>query len=543
MKRLLVVLAVAAALWTAACSSGSGGNIIPPPPPAGTFALSSLSGTYAFVTNGEAFTNGAATATPLARTGSFIADGKGNILGGVEDVAQPGALPSLAIPFTGGSYTISADGRGRLTLNLNSGGNATSITFGITLTSTGGGLLIDETSTSAQASTGSGNFIQQNVAFCSNPLTPIAGPYVFDFTGLDGNFNPASLIGEYAVNGILITTGFTDVNDNFALSSGAITGSFGLDATNPASPTLCGRGLAQIAGEQYVYYVVDSNRIRLISAGTDGAMLTGDSVAQSNNIPTTVSAMNGGFAFIAAGASSAGGGITRIGRFTAAGTSTLSNVLQDTNNSGKFFQTNTTTSTNITLDPANPGRGIFTFTDPAFPSAPSKFIFYLSSATQGVIQEVTTSGGALVAVDDGSLSAQSGSPYTSTNVTGPYALNWSGLSFQNNGQFIDEEDLVGQVAITNLSLKGASDIFQFTNGVPVTNLLTTGLVVIVGDGTGGDGSGANGKRNTMGISLNGNSQIQFVVYFVNPKLAFFTNNSNSSTTRIVAGVLQAQQEP
>jgi hypothetical protein len=536
MKRFLLGLGAAAALWSAACSSGSG--TIPPPPPVGTFTLSSLSGTYAFVTNGEVFSNGAVTATPLARTGSFVADGKGGITGGVEDVAQPGALPSLAIPFTGGSYTISADGRGILTLNLNSSGTATSITFGITLTSTAGGLLIDETSTSAQASTASGNFIQQNVAFCSNPLASIAGPYVFDFTGLDGNFNPASLLGEFTVNGGVITTGFTDVNDNFTLSSGAITGSFGLDAANPAGPMLCGRGLAQIAGEDYVFYVVGSNRLRLISVSSDLAMLTGDSVAQSNNIPATVSAINGGFAFIAAGASSAGGGITRIGRFTAAGTSTLSNVLQDTNNSGKFFQTNSTTGTSITLDPANPGRGIFTFTDPQFPSAPSKFIFYLSSATQGVIQEITTSGGALVAVDDGSLSAQSGGPYTSTNVSGPYALNWSGLSFQRNGQFIDEEDLVGQVAITLLTLKGASDIFQFTNGVPVTNLLTTGSLVIGGDGTGDDG-----KRNTMGVSLNGNSQIQFVVYFVSPQLAFFTNNSNSSTTRIVAGVLQAQQEP
>jgi hypothetical protein len=47
----------------------------------------------------------------------------------------------------------------------------------------------------------------------------------------------------------------------------------------------------------------------------------------------------------------------------------------------------------------------------------------------------------------------------------------------------------------------------------------------------------------MGVSLNTSTPIQFVVYFVNPQLAFFTNNSNSSTTRIVAGVLEAQQEP
>jgi hypothetical protein len=538
MKRLALVFAAAAALWSAACSSGSGSNITPPPPN-GTFTLSSLSGTYAFVTNGEVFANGAVTATPLARTGSFVADGKGNISGGVEDVAQPGVLPSLAIPIIGGSYTISAAGRGMLALNLNASGVASTITFGITLTSVSGGLLIDETSTASQASTGSGNFIQQNTALCASPATAVSGPYVFDFSGFDGGGFPASLIGEFTDNGGVITTGFTDVNDNFALSSGAITGSFGTDGANPAGPMLCGRGKAQIAGELYVYYVVGPTRVRLISAGTDGAMLTGDAIAQSN-LPASVNAINGGFVFIAAGSSSAGGGITRIGRFTATGSTTLSNVLQDTNNSGKFFQANSTTSTNITFDPTF-GRGTFSFTDPQFPSAPSIFIFYLSSATQGVVQEVTTSGGALVAVDDGTLAAQSGGPFTTSNVTGPYALNWSGLSFQQNGQFIDEEDLVGQVAIANLFLTGTSDIFQFTNGIPVTNLATAGKIVFTGDGTGGDGSGSSGLRNTMPISLNGSSQIQFVVYFVNPQLAYFTNNSNSSTTRIVAGVLQAQQ--
>jgi hypothetical protein len=77
----------------------------------------------------------------------------------------------------------------------------------------------------------------------------------------------------------------------------------------------------------------------------------------------------------------------------------------------------------------------------------------------------------------------------------------------------------------------------------VTNLATAGKIAFAGDGTGGDGSGSSGLRNTMPISLNGSSQIQFVIYFVNPQLAYFTNNSNSSTTRIVAGVLQAQQQP
>jgi hypothetical protein len=533
-KRLLLVLAAAAALWSAACSSGSG-TIIPPPPSVGTFDPSNLKGTYAFVTNGEVFVSGGITATPLARAGSFLADGLGNITGGVEDANSAGTV-SPPIAITGGSYTVKPDGRGTLTLLF---GQA-SINFGFTLTSINGGLLIDETSNANQASTGSGNFIKQDPN--SFLLSGIAGPYVFDFSGFDSNVFPESFIGRFdAANGVF-NSGFFDDNDNFNLINGSFVGNYSQDNLNPSFPLgTFGRGVAQLAGQSFVFYIVNSNRVRFIS--TSNGMLSGDAVAQNNTIPADVGAINGGFAFVAAGASSAGSGITRIGRFTAAGSATLTNVLQDTNNSGKFFQTNSTLATGITLDPANPGRGTFTFTDPAFPTAPSKFIFYLSSATQGVIQEVTTSGGALVAVADGSLSAQSGGPFTTSNVSGPYALNWSGLSFQQNGQFIDEEDLVGQVAISNLFLTGTSDIFQFTNGVPVTNLATSGKIAFAGDGTGGDGTGSSGLRNTMPISLNGNSQIQFVVYFVNPQLAFFTNNSNSSTTRIVAGVLQAQQEP
>src|SRR6266568_7385456 len=185
MKRLLLILSIVTAFWTAACSSG--GSSVTPPPPTGNFSAASLNGQYAFVTSGEVFTPGSISATPLSRVGSFTADGQGHITGGVEDVNVAGA-PTNAIPITGGSYTISADGRG--TLSLAFGSNT--LQFGITLTSTstGDGLLIDETFTTNQASTGSGNFFKQNTA--SFAVSTVSGPYVFDFSGLDGTNAPES---------------------------------------------------------------------------------------------------------------------------------------------------------------------------------------------------------------------------------------------------------------------------------------------------------------------------------------------------------------
>jgi len=526
MKRLLFSLSIVAVLWSAACSGGNG--VVNPPPPVGKYSLASLKGQYAFVTNGEVFAG--TVVNPLARVGSFTADGAGNITGGVEDVneASVGVTPAIAI--TGGSYTVNADGRGTLTLQL----AQTSIDFGITLTSINDGLLIDETSNTNQSSTGSGNFTKQNAG--SFQVAGIAGPYVFDFPGLDANNNPESFVGEFTANAGTITSGFFDDNVNGTFSNGSLTGTIAQDPLQTATLTSFGRGIALIAGQNYVFYIVDATRVRFIS--TNGGMLSGDAVAQNNTAPANVSSISSSFVFIVAG-SSGSGGITRVGRFTANG-ATVTAVLEDTNDGGKFIETDSATAASISLDAANPGRGTFTFTDPNFPNAPSTFVFYLSSATQGVIQEQTANKGVAVDVADGTLAAQTGSPFASSNITGTYALSWSGLSLQNGGGFSvqDEEDLVGQVTVSSLNLTGAADIFQFQSGVPVFDLVTTGSISIAGDGTSSTGSSS---RNTMTVKLaKGNTTtVNFVVYFVNPQLAFFMNNQDPNRT--VAGILQTQQ--
>lgn len=546
MRRLLFTLSIVASLWSAACS---GGGTAVPPPPVGKYSNANLNGQYAFVTSGESFTGGF-SATPLARNGSFTADGAGNITGGVEDVNAAGTT-SLALQITGGHYTVSADGRGTLTLQV----SQNPISFGIVLTSSNDGLMIDETSTSTQSSTGSGNFIKQNSA--SFAIASVTGPYVFDFSGQDGSSpaGPESIVGEFSASGGSTSspiTGVEDVNDNGTFSTAAsVSGSFAPDSVNQPTLTGFGRGVAQINTQinnqiikaQYVFYIVDSTRIRILST-SGGTMLSGDAVAQSNTVPTNVSSINSSFVFIVAG-SSGNGGITRVGRLTANG-ATVTNVLVDTNNAGQFIQTNTVnTGASISLDAANPGRGTITFTDPNFSNSPFRFVFYLSSATQGVIQEttVTVSGSTSNAVDvaDGTIAAQTGSPFSSSNISGTYALNWSGLSLQNGGGFSvqDEEDLLTELAISSLSLQGAADIFQFQSGAPVLDLVTSGSISIAGDGTSSTGSSS---RNTMKVTLRGSNSttVNFVVYFVSPQLAFFANTSQNPN-RIVAGVLQTQQ--
>src|SRR5256885_13217309 len=216
-------------------------------------------------------------------------------------------------------------------------------------------------------------------------------------------------------------------------------------------------------------------------------MLSGDAVTQSTSVPTSTSNFNGSFAFVLAGAS-ANGGVTRVGRFTANG-ATVGNVLGDTNDAGRQHPSTSFSSGTITFDSANPGRGQITFQDTSFPFA---FVFYLSSASSGVIQDVTQSGpGVGIVVADGSIELRSGSPFTSANVSGTYAMNWSGLVVAGGSFPIeDEEDLLAQANVTNLALSGAADLFQFTSATltPRFDLGVGGAIQINGDGASDDRS-------------------------------------------------------
>ncbi|HKW34344.1 MAG TPA: hypothetical protein VJN92_15135 [Candidatus Acidoferrum sp.] len=538
MNRLITALVAAAALWTSAC--GGGGTAITPPPPSGNFGNASLNGTYAFVTSGEAITSGGTSATPLSRTGSFIANGSGGITGGVYDIVNAGGSSTtssapIAI-MSGSSYTVNADGRGTLTFNVNSNGAPATLNFGIVLTSTKDGLMMDETASNTQASTGSGNFVLQNTAAFG---TGVSGSYVFDFSGVDGSVAPESLVGQFSASAGVITSGIEDANDNFTLTSGSISGNFAPDSANSATS---GRGIATIAGQTYAFYVVDSTRVRFISIGNGATvppMLTGDAVSQA----AVPAAPSGGFAFLVAGAS-ANGGLIRVGRFDtclqcANPGPTVTKLLMDVNNGGSEneFGPNALTMPSISYD-STTGRGQLSFQSSA--ANVYSFVFYLSSASDGVIQEVSgpSGTGTAVVVADGSILSQSGSPFTSSNITGPYAMNWSGL-VTSSGSLgnTDEEDLLAQETIKSLSLSGTYDLFQFTGLTLGTDLGSTASINF----NGGDGTGGDGKSPTMDVHLSNASPIHMVVYFVSPQLAFFANRDNNGAQRVVAGILKAQQ--
>src|SRR5258708_32286108 len=132
-KRFLPLAAVLLASLCAACSGGTAVVGPAPPQPAGTVSNASLKGQYAFLMSGTELCGG--LSTPFTRAGSFTADGNGHITGGLEDVNVCTGV--FTLQFTNSTYSITADGRGTLSLT-----NTTfTIYYSITLPSTIHGLI------------------------------------------------------------------------------------------------------------------------------------------------------------------------------------------------------------------------------------------------------------------------------------------------------------------------------------------------------------------------------------------------------------------
>jgi hypothetical protein len=522
-RRLFSLFVILPAIYAAACSGG--GTVVTPPPPMGPFSNIDLNGQYAFLMTGSAATGN--TTGSFGRVGSFNADGAGNIKGGVEDVNFPGQV-TTAIPIMGGTYSINPDGRGTITLTFGNG--ASNLLFAVTLTSKSDGLLIDVTSNQNQFTSASGNFFKQNPA--AFVTSGIGNNYVFDFAGTDPLTTfPASFIGRFNSSGNgQINSGVEDINSGGQFTTNnPFTGNYSIDAANASS----GRGTATIDGLTYAFYIVDQTRVRFLGLDVAG-LLTGDAVQQQANVPTTTANISGGFVFAISGSNGIGP-YTRLGRFSTSAGGTSQVIVDSLAFIGtatlRNFSTNLTNPGTVTIDATGNGRGTITFRDPNLADA-YQFVFYLSSPTQGVIQDVSTGGGL---VGDGSLSAQTDGPFSSTNISGTYALNWSGIAVQAG--IFDEEDVVGQVALSSLSVKGASDINSFGTFSVVPDAVTSGTLVLQGDGTGSATSQNRNKIAPLTLAKSGSTNVNFLVYIVSPNTMFI---ATTDTDRVVIGTLVMQ---
>lgn len=493
---------------TAGCGDGSTGT---PPPPVGKFSNASLAGQYAFSMTGRELcpdSTGNLVSSIFMRAGSFTADGDGHITKGLEDVNVCIGVGTLQ--FTGGTYFIDGNGRGTLKLTNNTG----TTNYSIALSTTSAGVIV-QTDVDATAS---GSFQRQNTASFSNAA--IAGGYVFDFRGVEVSGtvgSPASFVGRFDADGAGgVSNGLFDSNIGGTPSgqqlfpSGAF---YQLDTTGDGKTY--GRGTANIAGLSFAFYIVDATQLKLV--GTDfPSGYVGDAFSQQN-IAFTTSSLTGSFTFSINGYSSSGA-ISTAGRFTADGAGNVSNIVLDENNNGgvTLLPSGTVTGT-YTVDTNQFGGGTLTWTDTQVGTF--SFIFYLSSPTEAVLQEIDSN-----IVSDGNLSVQTTIPISAASLAGDYVFNWAGVTK-------DEEDFVGQVTLSSSgSLSGTLDFNQFSAGAQFHNVPVNGDLTLSGDGT-----QANAVVGNLGTSPA--TTLHFTGYVLNQNTVLLVGVDND---RVIAGRLTRQ---
>lgn len=534
MKGSLVLgVCVAAVLSMAAC--GGGGSTIIVPPPNNGFSNTDLKGQYAFSMTGTVFDSATLSTAPYVRVGTFIADGNGNINGGVEDVnLNVGGNGSVRQAFTGGTYTVNSDGRG--TLNLTSVGTlGGSLTFSITLTSPSSGYIVDFPSDGS--STASGNFALQNTASFAGGLSGISGSYAFDWSGVDSTgMNSESFMGQFVSDGAgTFTSAVVDDNDGGTIAGNgngvATSGTYAGDPLNTADLSTFGRGIFSMAGAvQGVFYIVGPNQIKFMET-TSGGTLSGDAFLQSG-IPTTTAGISGGFVYVMGGSGTGGNGfgiagpVTRGGKFNASG-GNLANIIVDSNNAGTQLSSLSAAAGTYTIDPSGTGRGTVTFTPQGQANA-FQYVFYLISPTQGFVQDQSLAG---AIIEDGSLLAQGTGTISNSSLAGNYGISWSGVTIANGGNSVGEEDLAGEATMSSGNLSGNVDFNEFSTGFQFSQVGLSGTLALSQDPT---------SHNTLTFNLAtnpANDGIKAFAYIANNNQILFMTTQN---VRIAAGVLSPQ---
>ncbi|MGC2466876.1 MAG: hypothetical protein WA517_16895 [Candidatus Acidiferrum sp.] len=216
-----------------------------------------LKGDYAFTFNGMT-TGGSGASTPFAAVGRFTADGTGNLTNGELDSNGVGPMEkAVALAFTG-TYSIGADHRGVMSLNIPGGG-----TLAFAMMANGNAKLVEIDAGGGHGTVGSGSL--EKVDTTAYSTAKIAGDYAFGVAGLDQSNNRTAIAGRFTANGSgMLSNGAADVNQ-----SGTFTTLNLFAASYTVTDTAAGRGIvnlpALVGGApqnlDFVFYVVNTGKL------------------------------------------------------------------------------------------------------------------------------------------------------------------------------------------------------------------------------------------------------------------------------------------
>lgn len=399
LHKVQLFASIALLLFAVACG-GSSNNNFKTPPVSGNFSNASLNGSYAFTFKGTNVQSNGSLA-PFAEAGVFTADGNGNLTSGTVDFMQS----TFGTTTFTGTYSLSKDGTGTLTLNFTGGTGG--IQFTVTLLDTSHLYLIETDSTS----TGVGLAEKQDTtAFAAAP----SGTFVFRMHGNSGTSSSANVGAMVVANGT-VTGGNEDLLQGGVLSQPTLTGG------TFSSPSTGGRAALLIqnssggTGSNFEYYVVNANTFVFL-ATDPGVLAVGRAEKQSTTSFTNAS-LKGGFAFGGAGDTNVSGqsGVQSVGAFTADGAGNISAASYDS-----VQDTNVNTLSNLTGTYAVAANGRATAN------------LNLNGATQEIFWMVSPSRAFFLVnsssrVEDGTVDQQQGASFSNANLTGQYALVMDGF--------------------------------------------------------------------------------------------------------------------
>jgi hypothetical protein len=422
---LAIILSTLAIL--AGCSSSSNTAT---PPPSGKFSVSNLTGSYAFSAAGT--DSGGA---PFSLAGSLQANGSGGITGGaltLNDASLSAPFSGLAI--TGGSYTVTADGRGKASLSTAQG----PVVLDFVLLSNSHALVTRYDNNG----TGSGTMDLQNTV----TQTQLAGSYAFSLGGIDTSGAPLATVGSFTIDSTgAITAGVEDFNDQgFAYPSltlaGSVTAGTGSD---PGTATLTATNSSSVSTFgtlNFDVYAVDATHLKFVQKDAS-PILAGDVFTQQGAaLPSTSKQL----VFTMAGGVNAPLAIG--GYMTIDGVSAISGGLEDVNDNGSVPAPLNFSGSYAASGPVG-GRTLLTLTG-------------FSGATQLVAYPTTSAGIQLLEIDNGGLLSGGAVVQTAGAALAASQGYGLGLAAINIGGVTGafEEDDIAEFATTSTGVSGLVDI-------------------------------------------------------------------------------------
>ena len=305
-RTIAALVTIATLVVLAGCGSGGrptiiGGNN------AG-FTNASLNGHYAFTLRGVGTPDNANTFF-FVEGGVFTADGNGNLTSITDDFIE-NFQAGLNTQATG-SYTIRPDGSGDLTFNV--GGGVAQ--YHITLSDDSHFYMEEDEGFNTSAGSGEK---QDTSTFGTVP----SGTFVVQTHDL---LSANSKVG-------VTTWNSGQISGSGEVLSGGVVSPVTISGSIQSSGSTTGRGTVTISDNigtsHYVYYIVNSNRIRLFNTDNLISLGLGQAEAQSGG-PFSLASLNGNYVFGSAGETTNVDGIHTVGLFAADGAGNVTSGSSD----------------------------------------------------------------------------------------------------------------------------------------------------------------------------------------------------------------------